>query len=166
LFTYITLIPEHTLHDELVSTITSMLRLSRLLSIPNKNIVLSPVFGVRQYSSLEARHTEEKSIQLRPYQETCLKSCLSALSSPDLSRIGVSLPTGAGKTTVFVSLISKLEPPREYPHASRALIIVNSVELARQAAAQVEAICPGLTVEIDQGQRNKASGRADVYVTY
>ena len=72
------------------------------------------------------------------------------------------MPTGSGKTTVFVSLISRLAPPRNNPTASKALIIVNSVELARQAANQVKETSPELVVEIDQGQKNRASGLADV----
>lgn len=34
---------------------------------------------------------------LRPYQEECIQSCLAALRSPDLNRIGVSSPTGVYK---------------------------------------------------------------------
>jgi ATP-dependent helicase IRC3 len=97
---------------------------------------------------------------LRPYQKSCLQTCLDALRG-GVRRIGVSLPTGAGKTTVFVSLISQI-PPRGDKRAKRALIIVNSIELARQSAAQVERLFPELSVEIEQGASHKASGAADV----
>lgn len=81
-----------------------------------------------------------------------------------MTRIGVSLPTGSGKTVVFVSLISRLRPPKENPDATRTLIIVNSVELARQSASQASRLFPDWTVEIEQGVKHKASGLADVYV--
>jgi len=97
---------------------------------------------------------------LRPYQEVCLKACLDAHSS-GTSRIGVSLPTGAGKTAVFISLLSSLEPRNGRPDASRSLVIVNSIELAKQAAAQARHMRPDWVVEIEQGG-HKASGSADL----
>jgi ATP-dependent helicase IRC3 len=45
------------------------------------------------------------------------------------------------------------------------LIIVNSIELARQAANQVQNLFPNWSVEIEQGVKHKASGFADVYVS-
>lgn len=100
-------------------------------------------------------------IVLRPYQDSCLQACLDALGR-GVRRIGVSLPTGAGKTTVFVSLISRIPSRGEDKRATRALIIVNSIELARQSAAQVERLFPELSVEIEQGTKHNASGVADV----
>ncbi|KAJ7630892.1 P-loop containing nucleoside triphosphate hydrolase protein [Roridomyces roridus] len=84
-------------------------------------------------------------VTLRPYQEQCLQACTEALETA--SRIGVSLPTGSGKTTVFISLLSRIAPPRAA--ATKSLIVVNSVELAQQ---------------IEQGAKHKASGSADVTV--
>lgn len=77
------------------------------------------------------------------------------------TRIGVSLPTGAGKTTVFISLLSKLAAPVNAPEASRALVIVNSVELAQQTADQARKLFPDWSVEIEQGKHH-ASGLADL----
>ncbi|KAI5121287.1 hypothetical protein M0805_002330 [Coniferiporia weirii] len=105
-----------------------------------------------------------RPVQLRPYQEACLQACLEALRESGTTRIGISLPTGSGKTTVFVSLISMLRAPPQSPGAERALIIVNSIELARQSAEQVKKMFPDLSVEIDQGVKNKATGAADVTV--
>ncbi|KAF8327906.1 P-loop containing nucleoside triphosphate hydrolase protein [Cantharellus anzutake] len=102
-------------------------------------------------------------LTLRPYQEECIESCLDALRA-GYSRIGVSSPTGSGKTTMFVSLISRLTPSPERPNASRSLIIVNSIELARQAADTVHRILPDVSVDIEQGQHHRASGSADVTV--
>lgn len=108
-----------------------------------------------------AAATQLDPIILRPYQESCLQTCLDALRR-GVRRIGVSLPTGAGKTTVFVSLISQIPPRGGNKRAKRALIIVNSIELARQSAAQVERLLPELSVEIEQGTKHKASGVADM----
>ncbi|KAJ6621692.1 P-loop containing nucleoside triphosphate hydrolase protein [Mycena sp. CBHHK59/15] len=103
------------------------------------------------------------SVVLRPYQEQCLLACTEALAG-GASRIGVSLPTGSGKTTVFISLLSRIAPPASKPSASRSLIVVNSIELARQSAEQVGRLFPDWTVEIEQGTKHKASGLADVTV--
>ena len=97
---------------------------------------------------------------LRPYQQSCLDACHAALRA-GITRIGVSLPTGAGKTTIFTTLLSQIPSP-EPPRASGSLIIVNSVELARQAAAQAEQSHPCWKIELEQGVNHRASGRADV----
>ncbi|GJE87676.1 DEAD/DEAH box helicase [Phanerochaete sordida] len=80
------------------------------------------------------------------------------------TRIGVSLPTGSGKTTVFITLLSRIKPSTEYPDATRSLVIVNNIELARQSAKQAQMLFPGWSVEIEQGQKHKASGKADLTV--
>ncbi|KAH7883536.1 P-loop containing nucleoside triphosphate hydrolase protein [Phlebopus sp. FC_14] len=105
----------------------------------------------------------QPNVVLRPYQESCLEACRSALKA-GATRIGVSLPTGAGKTTVFTTLLAQIPAPLQSPLATRALVIVNSIELARQAAAQALAIHPEWRVEIEQGPKHKASGLADVTV--
>ncbi|KAI0348569.1 P-loop containing nucleoside triphosphate hydrolase protein [Trametopsis cervina] len=102
------------------------------------------------------------AISLRPYQESCLEACTDALKS-GVSRIGVSLPTGSGKTTVFITLLSLIQPPVKHPNAKRSLVIVNSVELALQAAAQTNKLFPEWTVELEQGH-HQATGEADLTV--
>ncbi|KAF8140306.1 P-loop containing nucleoside triphosphate hydrolase protein [Boletus edulis] len=97
-----------------------------------------------------------------PGGAACLDACHAALRA-GITRIGVSLPTGAGKTTIFTTLLSQIFSPRpSQPFGS--LIIVNSVELARQAAAQAEMTHPHWKVELEQGISHQASGRADVTV--
>ncbi|KAF7306883.1 DEAD-box family helicase [Mycena indigotica] len=98
---------------------------------------------------------------LRPYQEQALRACEEALNS-GVHRIGVSLPTGAGKTVVFTTLLSRIKPPTS--NVSRALIVVNSIELARQSAEQAQQLFPSWNVEIEQGTKHRASGEADVTV--
>ncbi|KAH9950401.1 P-loop containing nucleoside triphosphate hydrolase protein [Amylocystis lapponica] len=90
-----------------------------------------------------------------PYQESCVEDCLVALKAGS-TRIGVSLPTGSGKTTVLCTCCRRLHPSR-IPDGE-------AIELALQAAAQAESLCPGLTVEIEQGTNNQASGFADITI--
>ncbi|KAF8846329.1 P-loop containing nucleoside triphosphate hydrolase protein [Paxillus ammoniavirescens] len=104
-----------------------------------------------------------QSVVLRPYQQACLDACHVALNA-GVTRIGVSLPTGAGKTTVFTTLLSQIPSPNQSPRASRSLIIVNSVELARQAAAHAQATNSDWKVEIEQGTKHEATGLADVTI--
>ena len=129
-----------------------------------------PVFTMRcrWQSSIVRIATQRKSstlapVVLRPYQEHCLDACISALDSGS-SRIGVSLPTGSGKTTVFISLLARLASPAINLEATKSIIIVNNIELARQSAIQVARLFPSWSVEIEQGSKYKASGLADVYV--
>ena len=117
---------------------------------------------LRLYGTL---HGGINSVVLRPYQVSCINACLDALKDGS-TRIGVSLPTGSGKTTVFVTLLSRISPPSAFSTATRSLVIVNSIELALQAAAQTAKLCPQLSVEIEQGLKHNASGSADVYVFF
>ena len=106
------------------------------------------------------------AVTLRPYQEECVSACLNALSM-GVSRMGVSMPTGAGKTTVFVELLDRIQPAAARPEAKKSLIIVNTIELAKQAAERAHQMLgsKGVTVEIEQGQKFKATGEADVWVS-
>ncbi|KAJ3756792.1 hypothetical protein EV360DRAFT_20141, partial [Lentinula raphanica] len=70
--------------------------------------------------------------------------------------------TGSGKTTVCISLSSRILPPKSDPNATRSLIIVDSIILARQSAEQVTRLLPFWTVQIEQGVKHQASGTADV----
>lgn len=101
------------------------------------------------------------SVVLRPYQAECVETCLAALRR-GVSRIGVSSPTGSGKTTMFTELLHRMPPPPNC--AGQVLILVNAVALAEQAAATVRRILPHLSLEIEQGTKHKASGFADVTV--
>ena len=108
-----------------------------------------------------ARHSS--TFSLRPYQEACLTACVEALDA-GVRRIGVSPPTGAGKTAVFISLLSRLEARNA--DARRSLVVVNSIELARQTAILAQKLRPDWTIEIEQGGKYNASGRADLYVLF
>lgn len=109
---------------------------------------------VRLYSS-----TLPEKFKLRPYQEAAITSVIDALNRPTnpKSRLGVSSPTGSGKTTMFVELARRLQDP------GKVLVIVNGVELARQAQEAFVRGWPSASVEIDQGA-NVATGDADVTI--
>ncbi|KAJ3551023.1 hypothetical protein NMY22_g50 [Coprinellus aureogranulatus] len=120
---------------------------------------LTQVRSQQRLSFHRARYTHTTPpIVLRPYQEDCIKECLDWLGQ-GVTRIGVSLPTGSGKTTVFISLLSRIAALEQKP--MKALVVVNSVELARQSAAQAARMFPSWSVEIEQGAKHKASGFAD-----
>ncbi|GJN91895.1 hypothetical protein Rhopal_004920-T1 [Rhodotorula paludigena] len=105
-------------------------------------------------------------LKLRPYQVDCVRAVLEELERGEYSRLGVSAPTGSGKTAIFTSLISHL-PPLVHPTtgelATRVLIIVNSIQLAAQTASAVQRAYPDLHVELEQG-KSSATGMADVTV--
>ncbi|KAH7104237.1 P-loop containing nucleoside triphosphate hydrolase protein [Auriculariales sp. MPI-PUGE-AT-0066] len=100
------------------------------------------------------------SDDFRQYQEDCVQSCLNALVAGH-TRIGVSLPTGSGKTKVFLQVLGRMET---LEGRSKALIIVNSVELAKQAALRAKEMFPNWSIDIEQGQKHVASGNADLTV--
>lgn len=100
-------------------------------------------------------------VHLRPYQRECVATCLAALEQ-GATRIGVSSPTGSGKTTMFTALLAQLPAPSAC--AGRVLILVNAVALAEQASATVRRLLPHLHVELEQGPQHHASGAADVTV--
>lgn len=109
------------------------------------------------------------SIVLRPYQESAIQACLDALDS-GLNRFGVSSPTGSGKTTMFMRLIPQIPAAQatvdEGDEKGRTLILVGSVELARQAEAAARRLLgDDWTVEVEQSG-SKASGLANVYAVY
>lgn len=122
------------------------------------------VVGMSPFFHALRRYSASSAVVLRPYQESCLQACTDALVSGS-TRIGVSLPTGSGKTTVFITLLSRIKPPAQRPTAHRSLVIVNSVELAQQTAAQTAKLFPEWSVEIEQGTKYKASGLADMCVS-
>jgi superfamily II DNA or RNA helicase len=147
----------------------SLATTSRYRPVPKLNTVLprwhssaavEALRAVDSQSTIPSREEEiiSPSVVLRPYQEDAITSCLEALSS-GLTRIGVSSPTGSGKTTMFMSLIPKVADQGE---RTRTLILVSSVDLASQAeGAARRMLGPGYRIEVEQGKRI-ASGTADV----
>ncbi|WAQ82663.1 hypothetical protein PtA15_3A26 [Puccinia triticina] len=107
------------------------------------------------------------TIEYRPYQQDSLDACLDALNR-GVSRIGVSLPTGSGKTTVFLNLIHKISGKRgdsdEIPW--RSMVIVNSVELAHQTIRQLKKLFPNTLVGTEQGAKHSSEDAEVVVATY
>ncbi|TYJ54631.1 hypothetical protein B9479_004665 [Cryptococcus floricola] len=156
----------------------------RPLRRANTTSSASPRIGVKLYPEPPSAEEEQplpdgadsssSSLVLRPYQEHAISSCLSALEK-GLRRIGVSSPTGSGKTTMFMSLIPQVPFYRSKGKGKarvgdgegkrkQTLIVVSSVELAEQAEAAAKRLLgPGWTVEVEQARRS-ATGLADVTV--
>jgi len=116
-------------------------------------------YEVRYYG---VRMCTSGSVKLRPYQQECVDACIDALERKHLTRIGISAPTGSGKTTMFLELVSRIFS-RE-ANTSHALILVNGITLAQQAAERAKRMFPHMTVDMDQGARHVASGVADITV--
>ena len=138
--------------------VSALVGVNMILSAPKTT---TPLCRLNRLLTFRRHLHEVTPLILRPYQEICLKACLDAHTT-GTSRIGVSLPTGAGKTAVFISLLSSLEPRNSRPGATKSLVIVNSIELAKQAASQAKHMRPDWVVEIEQGSKHRASGNADL----
>lgn len=76
---------------------------------------------------------DSSSITLRPYQKECIDSIQQMLSK-GTNRVLCSLATGAGKTIIFANLIKEL--------GKRALILVHTHELQKQAEEKIKMILP------------------------
>jgi superfamily II DNA or RNA helicase len=72
-------------------------------------------------------------IKLRTYQEAAVGAFFAAYAA-GMRRIGLSAPTGAGKTLVFSTIIRKVLEECRY---GKVLVLVNNEELANQAAAKI-----------------------------
>ncbi|KAI0708257.1 P-loop containing nucleoside triphosphate hydrolase protein [Earliella scabrosa] len=124
---------------------------------------LLPVVELRLRNGTATRNTS--TITLQPYQEECLDACLKAIQE-GRTRIGVSLPTGSGKTTIFLHLLSRLcarHRDDSDTSATQSLVLVNSVELAQRTSEQAKTLFPEWTVEIEQGAQY-ASGEAHLTI--
>jgi ATP-dependent helicase IRC3 len=76
---------------------------------------------------------EPFSPELREYQQKAVDAFMEARER-GLTRIGLSAPTGAGKTVVFAAIIrQELSKYRR----KKALVVVNSEELAEQANEKI-----------------------------
>ncbi|KAK8861366.1 hypothetical protein IAR55_002185 [Kwoniella newhampshirensis] len=135
---------------------------SKSLSISDEALVDNPGEGVPSNPTSNS----PSPITLRPYQLAAIQECLQALTS-GLRRIGVSSPTGSGKTTMFMNLVPLVpfyNNTTPTGGSGRTLIVVSSVELASQAEGAARRLLGDeWTVEVEQSKR-KASGRADVTI--
>ncbi|KAJ9112231.1 hypothetical protein QFC22_006315 [Naganishia vaughanmartiniae] len=116
----------------------------------------------QEHTNKAASSIEDRlPIWLRPYQVQVIVECMKALDG-GLQRIGVSSPTGSGKTVMFTHLIPMLLKRGSFQGGS-VLVLVGNIELARQAYQTIRSSFPDYTVELEQGT-STASGSADVTI--
>lgn len=95
------------------------------------------------------------AFRLRPYQEQAIEAILEARHR-GLQRVVVVLPTGAGKTVVFSSLIKILRRP--------TLVLAHRSELLDQARDKIRrTVGDDVTIAVEQGAQ-RAPDDADVVV--
>ena len=83
---------------------------------------------------------------LRPYQRECIQ-LIKAAHRAGRRRLLVSLPTGTGKTVVFVSFV------REMRMKKKLLILAHREELLEQAGEKLARHAPDVSVTIEQAKR-------------
>ena len=93
------------------------------------------------------RGQQAPGLLLRPYQEEAVGAVLAAREA-GLQRVLYVLPTGTGKTQVFVGIRQRL--------GGRALILAHREELLDQAANRFLAVDPTSYPQIEQGSRKAA----------
>ena len=84
---------------------------------------------------------------LRPYQRQALDAFWAELS-PDVNRVAIEMATGLGKTITFAAAIDEWLgqiqiPCDRKPGGQRALVLVHTDELVRQAVAKIQAVTQG-----------------------
>ena len=99
--------------------------------------------------ALRLRHVYTGMLKPRSHQDMCLESRLDALEDGS-TKIGVSLPPEAGKNVTSMSLLGRLQASSGDPKAI-CLVIVISIELARQAADRARKIFPHGLLNLDKG---------------
>ncbi|ODQ79006.1 hypothetical protein BABINDRAFT_162080 [Babjeviella inositovora NRRL Y-12698] len=99
------------------------------------------------HTSYRTKHVEETSHGLRDYQEECISHSMAAMAA-GRTKLAVSLPTGSGKTVIFVNLIKRT---RQHP-PKKALILVHRKELAAQAMKACAVYLPDLSVGLEMAE--------------
>lgn len=97
------------------------------------------------------------TIELRPYQDEAANRVEMA-HLRGVQRGLVVMATGLGKTVLFADLAR-----REHERGGRTLVIAHRNELLEQAQQKIQAACPSLTVDIDQGSHH-ATRWSDVII--
>ena len=83
-------------------------------------------------------------IKLRDYQRQAIDAVFAAWGE-GMRRPAIVLPTGAGKTVVFASLIKQFVSLKAAGH-SRVMVLAHRDELVDQAIAKIRALMPGANV--------------------
>jgi ATP-dependent helicase IRC3 len=96
------------------------------------------------------------NLQLRDYQvEACAK--LAEAYQRGKRRVIITMPTGSGKTCVFVNLPGKPYAPGKY------LVLVHRDELVQQAVEKFQAWSPHLRLTVEKAERH-ADPAADIVI--
>lgn len=104
--------------------------------------------------------SEHPAVVLRPYQEKAAGAVLEALDR-GVTRAGVVMPTGCGKTTVFGAVIGEFSTLHGDEFAG--LVLAHRIELLEQASGRIFSQNPNLLVSIESGSQHAVEG-ADVVV--
>ena len=88
-------------------------------------------------------------IELRDYQSETVERL--AAPPENVTRSLVVLPTGTGKTTTFASYLDRI-----LKRGEQALVLAHRDELLTQAAAEINAVAPQLTVEVEKAASHAA----------
>ena len=92
-------------------------------------------------------------LQLRPYQEEAIQAVDTAFDE-HISRPLVALPTGTGKTVVFVHLLVQ--------RGGRSLVLVHRDELLRQCQDKLLMVNPDLDTGIVKAKENDVGAQVVV----
>jgi superfamily II DNA or RNA helicase len=108
------------------------------------------------------------AIKLRDYQREAIDAVFEAWTD-GMQRPAIVLPTGAGKTVVFASLIKEFRSARGselthrgYDYGDRVIVLAHRDELVDQAMAKIRAVSPDLSVGKVKADDNEID--ADVMV--
>lgn len=87
----------------------------------------------------------QTGVRLRPYQEAAL-AAVEAADARGLRKQMLVMPTGAGKTVVFASLIQRRQ--------AKTLVLAHREELIQQAVDKIRAVHRGAMVGVVQADKN------------
>ena len=79
---------------------------------------------------------------LRPFQSAAVAACWEHIT-PDVNRVAVEMATGLGKTITFAGLIDEWLYSLPEPTPQRALVLVHTDELVRQAVDKIRLVTRG-----------------------
>jgi len=99
------------------------------------------------------------TIALRPYQQDAHDAVIKQYLG-GTRRTLIVLPTGAGKTVIFGSIIAKASA-----QGCRSLVLAHTEELVDQAARTLRTLLPNVSVGIVRVGRHRDGSRALLAVT-
>lgn len=91
-----------------------------------------------------------KLFRLRPYQKKAVAAVVSRYKEKHQRRMLLYLPTGAGKTVIATHIIKALRSTKAF---GKVLFVAHRREIIDQTACTIRRHLPGLTVQIEQGNR-------------